>query len=176
MISGVLPLRAFSSSKSIEDLLLFYFILRNKLVKHFYLSFSFFPSPRQTNKQTKNRDIIFSPEVSASLSSAAQQKRMGEAKVIGARAEVDAARLMRQAADILASPAAMQIRQLEAFQTMAKTSNSKVIFIPMALQSDVAQLAAGTGEGEGSSSGGGGGGNALTKTYSAGMINSLTQM
>ena len=60
------------------------------------------------------KDIIFSPEVAASLSSAAQQKRLGESKVIAARAEVDAARLMRQAADILASPAAMQIRQLEA--------------------------------------------------------------
>lgn len=60
------------------------------------------------------KDIIFSAEVSASLSSAAQQKRIGESKVIAARAEVDAARLMRQAADILASPAAMQIRQLEA--------------------------------------------------------------
>ena len=60
------------------------------------------------------KDIIFSHEVSASLSSAAQQKRIGESKVIAARAEVDSARLMRQAADILASPAAMQIRQLEA--------------------------------------------------------------
>jgi hypothetical protein len=39
---------------------------------------------------------------------------LGESKVIAARAEVDSARLMRQAADILASPAAMQIRQLEA--------------------------------------------------------------
>jgi len=44
---------------------------------------------------------------------------------------------MRQAADILASPAAMQIRQLEALQTMAKTSQSKVIFVPMQLQGDV---------------------------------------
>jgi erythrocyte band 7 integral membrane protein len=59
------------------------------------------------------KDIIFSAEVSASLSSATQQKRIGESKVIAARAEVDSARLMRQAADILAS-AAMQIRQLEA--------------------------------------------------------------
>ena len=83
------------------------------------------------------KDIIFSPEVSASLSSAAQQKRIGEAKVIAARAEVDAARLMRQAADILASPAAMQIRQLEALQNMAKTSSSKVVFVPMNLQSDI---------------------------------------
>ena len=83
------------------------------------------------------KDIIFSPDVAASLSSAAQQKRIGESKVIAARAEVDAARLMRQAADILASPAAMQIRQLEALQNMAKTSSSKVVFVPMHLQSDV---------------------------------------
>ena len=83
------------------------------------------------------KDIIFSPEVAASLSSAAQQKRLGESKVIAARAEVDAARLMRQAADILASPAAMQIRQLEALQNMAKTSSSKVVFVPMHLQNDV---------------------------------------
>jgi len=83
------------------------------------------------------KDILFSPEVSASLSSAAQQKRLGESKVIAARAEVDAARLMRQAADILASPAAMQIRQLEALQQMAKSANSKVVFVPMQLQSDV---------------------------------------
>jgi regulator of protease activity HflC (stomatin/prohibitin superfamily) len=44
---------------------------------------------------------------------------------------------MRQAADILASPAAMQIRQLEALQAMAKTASSKVVFVPMQLQSDV---------------------------------------
>lgn len=83
------------------------------------------------------KDIIFSPDVAASLSSAAQQKRIGESKVIAARAEVDAARLMRQAADILASPAAMQIRQLEALQVMAKTASSKVVFVPMQLQSDI---------------------------------------
>jgi len=82
------------------------------------------------------KDILFSPEVAASLSSAAQQKRIGESKVIAARAEVDSARLMRQAADILASPAAMQIRQLEALQQMAKSANSKVVFVPMQLQSD----------------------------------------
>ncbi|KAG9019670.1 hypothetical protein FRB90_011479 [Tulasnella sp. 427] len=83
------------------------------------------------------KDIVFSPEVAASLSSAAQQKRIGESKVIAARAEVDAARLMRQAADILASPAAMQIRQLEALQSMAKSASSKVVFVPMQLQSDI---------------------------------------
>lgn len=82
---------------------------------------------------------MFSAEIQASLSSAAQQKRIGEAKVIAARAEVDAAKLMRQAADILASPAAMQIRQLEALQNMAKTGSSKVIFVPMQLQNEALQ-------------------------------------
>lgn len=97
------------------------------------------------------KDIIFSPEVAASLSSAAQQKRIGESKVIAARAEVDAARLMRQAADILASPAAMQIRQLEALQTMAKTAQSKVVFVPMQLQSDVISQVSGSSGGAGPS-------------------------
>ena len=74
------------------------------------------------------KDLLFSKDLQESLSSAAQAKRIGESKVIAARAEVDAARLMRTAADILASPAAMSIRTLDALQNMAKTSNSKVIF------------------------------------------------
>ncbi|SNX87672.1 related to stomatin [Melanopsichium pennsylvanicum] len=79
------------------------------------------------------KDIIFSNELQESLSSAAKQRRIGESKVIAAQAEVDAARLMRQAADILASKSAMQIRALESLQAMAKTANSKVIFVPMNL-------------------------------------------
>ena len=51
---------------------------------------------------------------------------------------------MRQAADILASPAAMQIRQLEALQAMAKTASSKGVFVPMQLQSDVISQVAGS--------------------------------
>jgi len=100
------------------------------------------------------KDIIFSHELQQSLSSAAQQKRIGESKVIAARAEVDAARLMREAADILSSPAAIQIRQLEALQTMARTSASKTIFIPMSLQSmgttDANTLAGASGSGSAS--------------------------
>lgn len=42
------------------------------------------------------KDINFSAELQQSLSSAATQKRIGESKVIAARAEVDAAKLMRQ--------------------------------------------------------------------------------
>jgi regulator of protease activity HflC (stomatin/prohibitin superfamily) len=81
------------------------------------------------------KDITFAEELQTLLSSAATQKRIGESKVISARAEVDAAKLMRQAADILASPAAMQIRQLDALQNMAKNAGSKVVFVPMNLSS-----------------------------------------
>lgn len=124
-----------------------------------------------------NRDIIFSPEVSASLSSAAQQKRLGESKVIAARAEVDAARLMRQAADILASPAAMQIRQLEALQQMAKTAQTKVVFVPMQLQGDVASaMSRAEAGGEGTSSGSGlvvGGNDSISRT---GVLSSISEV
>lgn len=94
------------------------------------------------------RDIIFSQELQESLSMAAQSKRTGEAKVIVARAEVESAKLMRQAADILSSAPAMQIRYLEAMQSMAKTANSKVIFLPatnQTVQSQMAEMATGAG-------------------------------
>ncbi|KAL9057773.1 MAG: hypothetical protein Q9162_002114 [Coniocarpon cinnabarinum] len=97
------------------------------------------------------KDIIFSQELQDSLSMAAQSKRTGEAKVIAARAEVESAKLMRQAADILSSAPAMQIRYLEAMQAMAKTANSKVIFLPANNQSMAGQLEAPNAVGEGPS-------------------------
>ncbi|KAK4140784.1 stomatin-like protein [Dichotomopilus funicola] len=87
------------------------------------------------------KDIIFSQELQESLSMAAQSTRIGESKVIAAKAEVEAAKLMRQAADILSSAPAMQIRYLEAMQAMAKTANSKVIFLPATNQTMPSQAA-----------------------------------
>jgi len=86
------------------------------------------------------KDIIFSNDLQDSLSMAAQSKRIGESKVIAARAEVESAKLMRQAADILSSAPAMQIRYLEAMQAMAKTANSKVIFLPANNQTVSAEM------------------------------------
>ncbi|KAJ5692929.1 hypothetical protein N7462_002352 [Penicillium macrosclerotiorum] len=97
------------------------------------------------------KDIIFSNDLQDSLSMAAQSKRIGESKVIAARAEVESAKLMRQAADILSSAPAMQIRYLEAMQAMAKTANSKVIFLPAMNQTVQQQLAAADAAGEGPS-------------------------
>ncbi|MCJ1371412.1 hypothetical protein MMC20_002627 [Loxospora ochrophaea] len=96
------------------------------------------------------KDIIFSTELQDSLSMAAQSKRIGESKVIAARAEVESAKLMRQAADILSSAPAMQIRYLEAMQAMAKTAGSKVIFMPGSSPIG-ATMAPGSSNGEGSS-------------------------
>ena len=83
---------------------------------------------------------------------------------------------MRQAADILASPAAMQIRQLEALQAMAKSAQSKVVFVPMQLQSDVvSQLSAGpsgVAGPSGASSNGDGDGSALR----AGLLTSMSDI
>ncbi|PWY80386.1 hypothetical protein BO94DRAFT_537257 [Aspergillus sclerotioniger CBS 115572] len=97
------------------------------------------------------KDIIFSSDLQDSLSMAAQSKRIGESKVIAARAEVESAKLMRQAADILSSAPAMQIRYLEAMQSMAKTANSKVIFLPAMNQTVQQQLATAESAGEGPS-------------------------
>lgn len=105
------------------------------------------------------KDIIFNNELQDSLSMAAQAKRIGEAKVISARAEVESAKLMRQAADILSSAPAMQIRYLEAMQAMAKTANSKVIFLPGTNQTVDLQMAMADQVGEGSSKFGGNRGN-----------------
>jgi erythrocyte band 7 integral membrane protein len=115
------------------------------------------------------KDLIFNQELQDSLSMAAQSKRTGEAKVIAARAEVEAAKLMRQAADVLNSAPAMQIRYLETMQAMAKSSNSKVIFLPAMNQTVQQQLAQADAAGEGPSSHGADSSNSLGVQSSAGQ-------
>jgi hypothetical protein len=78
------------------------------------------------------KDISFTKELQESLSSAAQAKRVGESKVIAAKAEVDSAKLMREASEILNTPAAMQIRYLETMASMSRNPGTKVIFMPSA--------------------------------------------
>ncbi|KAI9852941.1 MAG: hypothetical protein M1838_003735 [Thelocarpon superellum] len=102
------------------------------------------------------KDMIFSNDLQESLSMAAQSKRIGESKVIAARAEVESAKLMRQAADILSSAPAMQIRYLEAMQAMAKSANSKVIFLPATNTTVQGQMALADSAGEGPSKHGAG--------------------
>lgn len=53
-----------------------------------------------------------SKDLQDSLSSAAKERRLAESKIISARADVESAKLMRQAADQLNTKSAMQIRYL----------------------------------------------------------------
>jgi len=76
------------------------------------------------------QEILFTEELQKSLATAATAKRLAESKIIGAQADVQAARLMRNASDILNTPAAMQVRYLEAITNVAKAGNPKVVFFP----------------------------------------------
>lgn len=77
------------------------------------------------------KDLKFSSELQETLAAAAKQQRLGESRVILANAEVKSARLMREASDILNTPAAMQIRYLETLIDMSKSAGQKVIFMPI---------------------------------------------
>ncbi|KAF0534284.1 stomatin-like protein [Gigaspora margarita] len=63
--------------------------------------------------------ILFSSDLQKSPSSAAQQKRIGESKVIWLR--------LKTSVEILNSSAAIQIQYLEAMASMPKASGTKVI-------------------------------------------------
>jgi regulator of protease activity HflC (stomatin/prohibitin superfamily) len=76
------------------------------------------------------QEILFSRDLQQNLSSAATAKRIAEGKIINAQADVDSAKLMREASDILNTPAAMQIRYLDALTSLAKANNTKIIFMP----------------------------------------------
>jgi len=76
------------------------------------------------------QEILFSKDLQQNLSAAATAKRIAEGKIISAQADVDSAKLMREASDQLNTRAAMQIRYLDALTTLAKAQNTKVIFMP----------------------------------------------
>ena len=78
------------------------------------------------------KDLTLPPSVQDSFAKAAEAKRIGEAKIINAKAEVESAKQMRKASDILSSPAALQIRYLEALQAMSRNPGTRVIFMPSA--------------------------------------------
>lgn len=78
------------------------------------------------------KDLTLPRSVQDAFAKAAEAKRIGEAKIINAKAEVESAKQMRKASDILSSPAALQIRYLEALQNMSRNPGTKVIFMPSA--------------------------------------------
>ncbi|KAI9184406.1 hypothetical protein H9P43_003459 [Blastocladiella emersonii ATCC 22665] len=77
------------------------------------------------------KDIKIDPSLLESLAAAAKQKRAGESRLIAAEADVAASKLLRVAADVLNSSAAMQIRYLDTLKAMASGAERKVIFMPL---------------------------------------------
>ncbi len=53
------------------------------------------------------KDILLTPDLQSALSSAAKEKRLADSKLISARADVEAAKLMKESADILNTRPAM---------------------------------------------------------------------
>lgn len=75
-------------------------------------------------------ELVFSDQLQSDLSATAKQIRLGQSKVIIAKAEVESAKLLRQASDILNTPAAIQIRHLDTMLSMSKSRGAQVIFTP----------------------------------------------
>ncbi len=80
------------------------------------------------------KDVMLPESMIAAISAAPVAQRNAEAKIILAKADVESAKLMREAADILASESAMQIRYLEHISKLASSNNSKIVFFPASNQ------------------------------------------
>lgn len=76
-------------------------------------------------------DVVIPKHIQDLLSTSAVAMREGEAEIIMAKARVQSAQLMREAADQLNTPAAMQMRVLETYKVLAESKNSKIIFLPL---------------------------------------------
>lgn len=77
------------------------------------------------------KDMTITPDLMKDLSMTSKTERLSKAKIISAEADVQSAKLMHQAADILNSKAAMQIRYLEILQSISKGSGQKLLFMPL---------------------------------------------
>lgn len=75
-------------------------------------------------------DVVLPKHIQDLLATSATAVREGEAEIIMAKARVQSAHLMREAADSLNTPAAMQMRQLETYKVLAESENAKIIFMP----------------------------------------------
>ncbi|ORZ04383.1 hypothetical protein BCR42DRAFT_199021 [Absidia repens] len=78
------------------------------------------------------KDITFSKQLMESLASAAMATRLGEAKVITSKAEVEVAELLKQSSEILSTKAAFQLRYLETLISMSKAGQGpKTLFMTL---------------------------------------------
>lgn len=77
------------------------------------------------------KDMMIEAGLQRDLSMTSKTERLSKAKIISAEADVKSAKLMHQAADILNSKPAMQIRYLDILQSVAKGGGNKILFLPL---------------------------------------------
>lgn len=76
------------------------------------------------------QDVMLPPEARSLFSTGALTKKIAEAQIIQSKADVESARLMKEAADALNTEAALQIRYVDALENVARSNNPKLIFFP----------------------------------------------
>lgn len=77
------------------------------------------------------KDMTLSNYLSENLSKVSKTKRLVESKIISAKADLESAKLYREAADILDMQAAMQIRFLETLEQMNNMDSRKTMILPL---------------------------------------------
>jgi regulator of protease activity HflC (stomatin/prohibitin superfamily) len=75
------------------------------------------------------KDIQLTKDLQDALSSAATEQRSAQSKLISAKADVESAKLMRDASEFLDSKTAMQVRYLETIGLLGNSTGTKVCFI-----------------------------------------------
>jgi erythrocyte band 7 integral membrane protein len=81
-------------------------------------------------KRVLVQDIQLPIEFRSTMSATAIEKRISEAKLITAQADVEGARLMKEMSDLLNTEAALQIRYLETLDQISKSNNPKLVIFP----------------------------------------------
>lgn len=87
-------------------------------------------------------DITIPPHIQQMLSSSATAESEAQAKLILAKADVQSAHMLREAADQLNTPSAMQIRLLDTYRMIAESENAKIIFLPASATTGLDNLTA----------------------------------
>ncbi len=75
-------------------------------------------------------DIQIPKHIQDLLATAATAEQESIAQVIMAKASVQSANMMKEAADLLNSPSAMQMRMLDTYKILAESETAKIIFLP----------------------------------------------
>lgn len=76
------------------------------------------------------QDVFLPQQFRKTFSTGAVAKRISEAQVINSKADVQVAKLLKDASDALNTDAAFQIRYIDALENIAKNPNPKMIFFP----------------------------------------------